>query len=175
MHILLLAIFSLFLLLACNKTEVPQPNNQAATGVPVVNSENAQSDYATSNNVTSNSLPDGTYCFNKLFNQDVTEVQLTILGNAVTGTMNWIPYQKDSARGTLKGSKNTVGEMDLMYDYMIEGNQQTETKIMKIEDGKLLVKIGQLLDPKNDGNLVYKDVSQANYTEVLEKVDCKNE
>ena len=120
-------------------------------------------------------IQDGTYCFTKHFNQDVTDIKLTITSNAVTGIMNWIPYQKDSARGTLKGNKNAAGEMDLMYDYMIEGNQQTETKVMKIEEGNLLVKTGQLLDPKNDGNLVYKDVTQAKYTEILEKVDCKNE
>lgn len=164
MHIILLAIFSLFLLSACNKTDTPQPNNQAATGVPVL----------TSNNVTSNSLSDGTYCFSKLFNQDVTDVQLTILGSAVTGKMDRIPYQKDSARGTLQGFKTTAGELDLLYDYMIEGNQQTETKIMKIENGKLLIKHGELLDPKNEGNLIYKDISQAKYSEILEKVDCKN-
>lgn len=164
MHILLLAIFSLFLLAACNKTDTPQPINQAATGMPDI----------ASNNVTSNSLSDGTYCFSKVLNKDVTDVKLNIAGNVVTGKMNWLPYEKDSARGTLTGTVNTTGELELLYDYMIEGNQQTETKMMKIEQGKLLLKIGELLDPKNDGNLVYKDVSQAKYSEILEKVDCKN-
>ena len=50
------------------------------------------------------------------------------MGNNITGLMNWVPYQKDSARGTLKGTKNAAGEFDLMYQYMIEGNQQTEKK-----------------------------------------------
>jgi hypothetical protein len=72
----------------------------------------------------------------------------------------------------LQGFKNAAGELDLIYDYMIEGSQQTETKIMKIEDGKLLIKIGELLDPKYDGNLVYKDVSQATFSEVLEATSC---
>ena len=164
MHIILLAIFSLFLLSACNKTDTPQPNNQAATGVPVI----------IENNATSINTNDGIYCFSKLFNQDVTDVQLTILDGAVTGKMDRIPYQKDSARGTLRGYENAAHELDLLYDYMIEGNQQTETKIMKIENGKLLIKHGELLDPKNEGNLIYKDISQAKYSEILEKVDCKN-
>ncbi|HSF70771.1 MAG TPA: hypothetical protein VLA25_00610, partial [Methylotenera sp.] len=99
--------------------------------------------------------------------------QLTIVGSTITGKMDWIPHEKDSARGTLQGFRNAVGELDLMYDYMIEGSQQTETKIMKIEDGKLLVKVGELQDPKNDGNLVYKDVNQAEYSEVLEATSCK--
>jgi hypothetical protein len=109
-----------------------------------------------------------------VWNKDITDIQLTIAGDVVTGVMNWIPYQKDGARGTLKGTKNAAGEFDLMYDYMIEGSQQTETKIMKIEDGKLLVKVGELLDPNYDGRLIYKDVNQAKYSEILDKIDCKS-
>lgn len=163
MRYLFFTIFSLISLVACNKTDAPETNINKPSGVLV----------SIPNNETSNNLKDGTYCFSKLFNQDVTDIQLTILGSTVTGKMDWVPYEKDSARGTLQGAINTAGELDLIYDYMIEGSQQTETKIMKIEDGKLLVKMGELLDPKNDGNLVYKDVSQAKYSEVLEAVSCK--
>ena len=120
-----------------------------------------------------NKLADGTFCFKKSLNQDVTNVQLIISGDHVNGFMNWIPYQKDSARGTLKGTQNQTGEFDLMYDYMIEGNKQSETKVMKIENEKLWFKKGELIDPKNDGQLVYKDVSQAKYEDGLEKADCK--
>ena len=163
MHHLLLPIFCLFLLTACGKTDAPEANVHQPPSLSV----------AITDSGASNNIKDGTYCFSKLFNQDITDVQLTILGNAVTGKMDWIPYEKDSARGTLRGFKNATGELDLTYDYMIEGSQQTETKIMKIEDGKLLVKVGELLDPKNDGNLVYKEVSQAKYSEVLEATSCK--
>src|SRR5688500_7611429 len=122
MRQLSLAIFSLFMLAACDKTDAPEANIHEPSSVPVI---------------TSNNIKDGTYCFNKLFNQDVTTVALTIAGNAVSGRMDRVPYEKDSARGTLQGFKNAAGELDLRYDYMIEGSQQTETKIMKIEDGKL--------------------------------------
>lgn len=153
-----LIIFAILLLIACDKKDALQANNHAPAGVPIK---------------TLNILKNGSYCFSKLFNQDVTDVQLTILGSAVTGKMDWIPYQKDSARGTLQGAINDAGELDLMYDYMIEGSQQTETKVMKIDDGKLLLKVGELLDPNNNGNLVYKDVSQAKFSEVLAPVECK--
>lgn len=163
MRHLLLLILSLLLLLACNKTDAPETNIHAPSGLPV----------AVMSNEASSDINDGTYCFRKVFNQDVTDIQLTISGKAVTGKMDWVPYQKDSARGTLQGLKNAAGELHLLYDYMIEGNRQTETKIMKIEDGRLLVKVGELLDPKNDGNLVYKEVGQATFSEVLEPVNCK--
>ncbi len=150
--------FSLFLALAaCKQNTAPQANKQ---GLPAAVEAEA-------------SMQDGTFCFNKVWNKDITDVQLTIAGDAVTGLMNWIPYEKDGARGTLKGTKNAAGEFDLMYDYMIEGSQQTETKIMKIEGGKLLLKVGELLDPKYDGHLIYKDVSRAEFSEILETVECK--
>lgn len=158
MRHLYLATFCLFALLACNKTDAPQASIDEPSSLPAVQNL---------------SLKDGTYCFTKHFKQDVTDIKLTVTGNIVTGIMNWIPYQKDGARGTLKGSKNAAGEMDLMYDYMIEGNQQTETKRMKIEGGKLLVKVGELLDPKYNGHLIYKDVNQAKYSEILDSVTCK--
>ncbi|MBC7757101.1 MAG: hypothetical protein H7Z20_10795 [Bdellovibrio sp.] len=118
-------------------------------------------------------LADGIFCFKKELNKDVTNVQLVIAGNEITGFMNSVPYQKDSARGTLKGTKNAASEFDLMYQYMIEGNQQTETKIMKIQNETLWIKKGELLDPKNDGNLVFKDAAQAKYQEGIAPVDCK--
>lgn len=150
--------FSLLLALAaCKQDTAPQANKQALPA-PVEAVENSL---------------DGTFCFSNRFNQDATDVQLTILDGAVTGKMDWIPYEKDSARGTLRGYENAAHELDLLYDYVIEGSQQTETKIMKIENGKLLIKHGELLDPKNDGNLIYKDPSQAEFSEILETVKCK--
>ncbi len=110
-------------------------------------------------------------CFSKNVNGDITEAKLTVDGEKVTGTFNWIPFEKDSARGTLSGTVGENGEMNLLYEYMIEGAHQTEEKIMKIEDGKLLIKHGELLDPKYDGHLVYKDANTATYSEILEP--CK--
>ena len=116
---------------------------------------------------------DGKFCFVKHFKQDVTTINLVLAGTKVSGDMRWAPYQKDGTVGTLAGEKLPNGELQLVYDYMIEGNQQTETKIMKMESDVLWVKIGELEDPKFDGNLRYKDASKAVYTESLEKIACK--
>ena len=116
---------------------------------------------------------EGTFCFLKVENKDSTKVTLTITGNDVKGEMIWNPYQKDGATGTLTGTKNASGELELMYNYMIEGSNQSETKVMKIENGELLVKEEPLEDLQNDGNMRYKDVSKAVYSEKLSKVICK--
>jgi hypothetical protein len=112
-------------------------------------------------------------CFLHALNQDTTFVSLTIDGTKVTGDMNWQPYEKDGAIGTLSGTKTPAGELDLNYAYTIEGSNQTEAKIMKIEGNKLYIKNGELIDPGNDGNLKYKDITKAVYSEVLEMVECK--
>ena len=169
----LLSVFIFLALPGCEKNKTPEANMQASSGEidALANSEKAIQKIETQSTSQPN-IPDGSYCFNKKFNQDNTDVKLVFTGDAITGVMNWVPYQKDSARGTLKGTKNQAGEFDLMYDYMIEGNQQTETKRMKIESGKLFIKTGEPSDPNNNGNLVYKDVNQAKYSEMLEPVDC---
>jgi hypothetical protein len=114
-----------------------------------------------------------TSCYLSTFHRDSTFVSLTVEGDTITGAMHWQPYEKDGAIGTLAGKKKATGEFELLYSYMIEVSNQTETKIMKVENNKLLIKKGELLDPNNDGHLIYKDVNAAMYTDTLAKVDCK--
>ncbi|WP_294233633.1 hypothetical protein [uncultured Chryseobacterium sp.] len=115
----------------------------------------------------------GDHCFVKAENKDTTSVHLSISATGqIKGEMRWQPWEKDGAVGTLSGKLISENEMDLLYDYTIEGSQQTETKIMKIENDKLYLKNGELTDPKNDGHLVYKNPSKAAYSEVLDKTSC---
>lgn len=111
-----------------------------------------------------------TLCFEHKEGKDITTVKLVINGDAVTGEMNWTPWEKDGAVGTLKGKK--VGdEIFADYDYMIEGVNQSEEKIFKIEGDKLLEKTGELMDGK-DGKLVMKDPAKAKYMGGLVKIKC---
>ncbi len=112
------------------------------------------------------------YCFLKAESKDTTTINLTVSNEKVTGTMSWQPYEKDGARGTLSGTTNAMGEFELLFDYTIEGSHQTETMVMKIEKGELLIKRGELIDPKNDGHLIFKDVTKAVYSELLGQVTC---
>ncbi len=116
--------------------------------------------------------PTGTHCFLKALNRDTTRIRLEFDGDSVRGTMDWLPWEKDRAVGTLRGVRTGTGELDLVYDYVIEGNRQTETKIMKLEGTTLRIKVGELEDPSNNGTLRYKDASKAAYTESLDEVPC---
>ena len=116
----------------------------------------------------------GDYCFLKAENKDTTTVRVRFLSNDdIRGEMIWQPWQKDGAVGSLTGKLNANREMELKYSYTIEGSRQTETKIMKIEGDKLSIKQGELIDPKNNGNLVFKDAAKAVYKTVLTKVNCQ--
>jgi hypothetical protein len=116
---------------------------------------------------------EGKKCFMSAVNKDTTRVSIQIDGDKITGDMVWLPYQKDKRIGTLMGTKNANGELELTYNFMQEGMSQTETKIMKIENDVLLIKHGDLEDPKNDGNMKYKDASKATFSEKISKVDCE--
>lgn len=116
---------------------------------------------------------DNEMCYLKTFNKDSTWVSLKIDGNNISGKMLIKPFEKDKSDGSLSGTKAENGELDLLYTYMIEGMNQTETKVMKIENGKLYIKVGELTDAKNDGNLKYKDVMKAEFKDILDKIECK--
>lgn len=114
---------------------------------------------------------DETLCFELKEGKDVTTVKLIMKGDEITGEMNWTPWEKDGAVGTLKGKK--VGdEIVADYDYMIEGSNQSEEKIFKIDGDKLLIKEGELIEGK-DGKLIMKDPAKAKFKETLVKVSCK--
>jgi hypothetical protein len=116
---------------------------------------------------------EGKKCFMSAINKDTTRVSIQIDGDRITGDMVWLPYQKDKRVGTLMGTKNANGELELTYNFMQEGMSQTEIKIMKIENDILLIKHGDLEDPKNDGNMKYKDASKATFSEKIPKAECE--
>lgn len=155
----LLPLAAVVLLAACNN-----PTTQAVQNV---------ADTAAIENTLAAPPPMQMKCYMQAINQDTTWVTLTILADTVTGTMKWRPFLKDGAMGSLRGLIDSVGQMHLLYDYIIEGNKQTETKTMKIENDSLFIKHGPLVDENNNGHLKYKDEATAVYTEVLPQTTCK--
>ena len=145
---------------ACSNTQ-PQEQRTEPAVVPVPQE------------ATTPAPAEGTFCFLEALNKDTTRVRLTITGDKVEGTMDWIPNEKDGARGTLSGERSRAGELILLYSYMIEGSAQTETRIMKIENGELWMKKGPLEDPNSDGNLRYVDAALATYSASLPAVLCR--
>ena len=155
--------------ISCNN--IAQNENKLSIEKPNDTIKNVTAD--TSTTETSKVLK-GDYCFLKADNKDTLTIKIRILSDDdIRGEMIWSPWQKDGAVGTLTGKMISKNEMKLNYDYTIEGNRQSEEKIMKIANEKLFIKKGELKDPKNDGHLVLKDTSKAIYNEVLNKIICE--
>jgi hypothetical protein len=71
--------------------------------------------------------------------QDSTTVTLNLQSGTVTGQMNWMPHEKDSRKGTLKGTRN--GDMvDATWTFMQEGMTDTLHLKFKFQNDKLLQK-----------------------------------
>jgi hypothetical protein len=110
-----------------------------------------------------------TICFMEKIKKDVSEIQLVIAGNDVTGEYHWHPYQKDGGHGTLKGTKKD-SLITVDWSYTIEGANQIEEVVFKMKDDKLMKAAGAL-DEKS-GRLVIKDKSKMKFSEVFNKVNC---
>lgn len=121
--------------------------------------------------MASKSLEVNQLCFVEAIGKDSTLVSITINGDAVEGKMNWLPYEKDGAIGTLKGKK--VGDVITAdYSYVIEGSEQVEEKVFILQGEKLLIKEGELED--KNGKLIMKFPEKAKVTSTLNRVDCMN-
>jgi hypothetical protein len=110
-----------------------------------------------------------TTCFVEKIKKDISEIQLVIAGNDVTGEYHWHPYQKDGGHGTLKGTKKD-SLITADWSYTIEGANQIEEVVFKMEGDKLLKAAGALED--KSGRLVIKDKSKMKFSEVFNTANC---
>ncbi len=104
--------------------------------------------------------------------KEYTRISLTIEGDKVTGTQNWLPKAPDGhgAHGTISGTVS--GDvLRVLYEYTIEGSDQTEEEVLKLDGDKLYIGEGQLLaDPKNDAHLKLEDPSKVVFKKGLRKI-----
>ena len=108
-------------------------------------------------------------CFLSSVSKDSTSVRLQIDGDKVTGELYWLPYQKDSAYGKFKG-KITGDTISVEYNYMIEGNQQSEDKIFVMQGDNLLEMGGELI--LMGDKMVIKQPAKVKVRNRLTKIDC---
>ncbi len=96
-------------------------------------------------------------------NQDSALLQLVIRNNIVSGTLQYMPYEKDARRGTLAGEKN--GDIiNAVWTYTQEGMEDTLSVSFKFKNGTIWQKpnvfnpkLGrEVLDPRTDYEIEYK-------------------
>lgn len=86
--------------------------------------------------------------------KEYTRISLTIEGGKVTGTQNWLPKQPDGhgAHGTISGTIAEGGLMRVLYEYTIEGSEQAEEEVLKLDGGKLYIGEGPLKEDAKNGS-----------------------
>jgi hypothetical protein len=105
--------------------------------------------------------------------KEYARIALTIDGDQVTGTQNWLPKQPDGhgAHGTLDGIITGGGIIQVLYSYTIEGSEQAEEEVLKLDGDKLFIGEGQLReDPKNSSRLNLKDPNKVAFKKALKKI-----
>ena len=99
-------------------------------------------------------------------NQDSSKLQLIVKNDIVTGSLQYLPYQKDARKGTLSGKKE--GDIiNAQWTYVQEGMEDTLTVSFKFKEGALYQKPNifkpklnhEVLDPRTDYELKYDKVN----------------
>jgi hypothetical protein len=126
----------LFLIACQGSNESPEAGNDAAT------------DSNTSTPDSTVPVTTGEACFRKIMARDTFSIKIAQSGNAVSGTLSFDNYQKDSSKGTVKGS-SSGDTLKLWYDFTSEGmNSVMEIYFKRVGD-KLVRGIGTM-DVKGD-------------------------
>ncbi|MFK7933795.1 MAG: hypothetical protein AB8G22_09805 [Saprospiraceae bacterium] len=115
------------------------------------------------------------FCYLSTFGEDANQQDSTFLnikieGDVVTGDLHWHPFEKDGGHGTVKGIREG-NLIKVRYDYMIEGAEQAEEMTFRMDAGKVVKKIGELME-NEEGVLVLKDPAMAEFKEELKRVIC---
>lgn len=91
---------------------------------------------------TTNAASDTSRCFiltEGKSSRDTTTIELAIKGEKVTGQMNWLPYQKDSRRGPLKGTFKG-DTITAVWSFMQEGTRDSIDLKFKMATNQLTQK-----------------------------------
>jgi hypothetical protein len=114
-----------------------------------------------------------TLFFAKETAKDSTRISLLIEDDQVSGTQEWRPKQPDGhgAYGTISGILSGGGIMQVLFEYTIEGSEQSEEQVLKLEGDKLFIGEGQLKeDPKNSSRLNLQEPNKVAFKKALKKI-----
>jgi hypothetical protein len=114
----------------------------------------------------------GEGCFeNRLPDGSVLTFRFNQRGNRVEGVLDYTFAEKDGAHGTFAGNRD--GDIiRALWTYTVEGSQQSEQIMVRIEEKQAVKASGELVEGPN-GVLELKDPEKATWAEVFPRVACK--
>ncbi|MBL9130074.1 MAG: hypothetical protein JNG86_02675 [Verrucomicrobiaceae bacterium] len=109
--------------------------------------------------------------FGKETKKDSTHIALSIEEDGkVYGTEAWIAREEHSALGTLDGIVNG-GVIQVLYSYTVEGSEQSEEQVLKIDGDTLYIGEGELVEAGN-GRMNLKEPNKVAFpkTKALKRI-----
>ena len=148
------------------------------TGITACNSNNdkeAKNKDSLSETVTTDTVKNmisipGKLCFQRVLQRDTISIELFIKDTVASGNLIYNFYEKDSNKGTFKGSiHGDIIKAD--YTYASEGKTSVREVMFKLKDSVLTEGFGVSL--MQDNKFVFKDTSKIQYTQAFKAVECK--
>ncbi len=115
------------------------------------------------------SLAGETLYFEVATPEETTRVSLYIEGEDVSGIQTWEVPDAHGTQGSLEGKAGEEGILRLRHDYTIEGSDQSEEVIYKLQGDTLHLGEGELVET-NSGLLKLKDPSKVEFTKTLKRI-----
>lgn len=100
---------------------------------------------------------------------ETTRVVLYLEGQEVSGRQTWEIPDTHGTEGSLKGRREDGGILRLVHRYTIEGSDQAEEVVYKLDERGLLLGEGELIEDR-DGVLRLKDPGKVKFTKTLARV-----
>lgn len=156
--ILLSGAICALLLAACEPAQQPAApaTTTPAAAEPVA--EKAKAKFPV--NCFEERLPDGS----------VLSFHYTDYYDDIVGILDYSFAEKDGAHGTFKGKKEG-NIITATWNYVVEGANQSEEIMVKLEGDKALKASGELVEAA-DGTLKLKDAANATWAETFTRVQC---
>lgn len=111
------------------------------------------------------------HCFeDRQSDGSVLSLQYTEYYDQIVGILDYSFYDKDGAHGTFKGVKDG-NLITATWSYTIEGSEQTEEILIKIEGDKAFRGYGELTEGEA-GTMVLKDPAKARWEDTFTRVEC---
>ncbi|MCB1207289.1 MAG: hypothetical protein KDN18_23760 [Verrucomicrobiae bacterium] len=110
-----------------------------------------------------------TLYFESVTGNETTRVVLYFEGKEVSGMQTWEIPDTHGTQGSLKGRQEDGGILRLVHRYTIEGSDQAEEVIYKLDERGLLIGEGELAEDR-DGVLRLMDPGKVKFTKTLGRV-----
>jgi hypothetical protein len=110
-----------------------------------------------------------TLCFRQIVGRDSTRLQLIINDSTVVGELDVIPFEKDRARGSIRGTR-TNNQILADWQRLGEGVTQVYEVVFTLKGDSVIWRDGERVE--KNGKWVLKNPDQG-YEYVLMKANCR--